>query len=124
MEYREREIDLINLLWKMAFAWRWCLVAALVCAILAPGVKYYKDLSSYNESLNKQEEVQTVKNTMSKEEQKALLTKNLKADEKAAVEMAVISTKDYNDALKYLNTSPVMQIDAYNEQVYNIRRLS
>ena len=120
MEYREREIDLINLLWKIAFAWRWCLVAALVCAILVPGVKYYKDLSSYNESLNKQEEVQTVKNTMSKEEQKALLTKNLKADEKAAVEMAVISTKDYNDALKYLNTSPVMQIDAYNEQVYNL----
>ncbi len=120
MEYREREIDLINLLWKIAFAWRWCLVAALVCAFLVPGVKYYKDLSSYNESLNKQEEVQTVKNTMSKEEQKALLTKNLKADEKAAVEMAVISTKDYNDALKYLNTSPVMQIDAYNEEVYNL----
>lgn len=120
MNYQEREIDLINLCWKIAFAWRWCLIVALVCAILVPGIKYYKDLSAYNASLDKKQEAQAVKENMSKEEMKAQLTKNLKADEKAAVELAVMSAKDYNDALKYLNTSPVMQIDAYNEEVYNI----
>ncbi len=116
MDYQEREIDLIELLWKILFAWRYLLIAAVICAILLPGAMYFKNLRSYNATLAKQEEMVKDKDSMTKEEQRESAAKNLKEDEKSAVEIAYISQKDYDKALNYATTAPVMQIDAYNEE--------
>lgn len=116
MEYQEREIDLIELLWKILFAWRYLLIAGIICAILLPGGMYFKNLRSYNATLEKQEEMTKAKDSMSKEEQREAALRNLKDDEKDAVEIAYISQKDYDSALKYVTTAPVMQVDAYNEE--------
>lgn len=123
MEYREREIDLINLLWKIAFAWRWCLAIALICMILLPGAMYIKNLNAYNKSVSANEQNQTTNDNLSKEEQTERVLKNLTEDEKNAVNQAVAAAKEYDLASKYLESAPIMKIDAYNEDAYIIEYL-
>lgn len=115
MEYREREINIINLFWKIAFAWRWCLAIALICMILLPGAMYIKELRAYNASGAGSNEAQSAGENVSKEEQIELAMKSLTEDEKVAVNQAVELAKDYEAAINYVESSPLMKIDAYNE---------
>lgn len=114
MNYQEREIDLIDLMWKVAFAWKQCLVVGIICALLLPGIMYLKDMRSYSASLQKQQEVESAKGNLSKEEQRALLAENLTNDEMVAVDTAVMYTRELDAAMKYYDNSPLMKIDPYN----------
>lgn len=114
MNYQEREIDLIDLMWKVAFAWKQCLVVGIICAMLLPGIMYLKDMRSYSASLQKQQEVESAKGNLSKEEQRALLAENLTNDEMVAVDTAVMYTRELDAAMKYYDNSPLMKIDPYN----------
>ncbi len=116
MEYREREIDLIDVLWKVAFAWRKCLIVALICAIALPGLMYVKNLRSYNASMEALEQQQQSVGMMSKEEQSQKALEGLTDDEVKAVNSALRLTENYNAALKYLDDSVAMSIDPYNEE--------
>ena len=116
MEYREREIDLIDVLWKVAFAWRKCLIVALICAIALPGFMYIRGLRSYNASIEALEQQQQSVGMMSKEEQSQKALEGLTDDEVKAVNSALRLTENYNAALKYLDNSVAMSIDPYNEE--------
>ncbi len=116
MEYREREVDLIDVLWKVAFAWRKCLIVALICAIALPGFMYIRGLRSYNASIEALEQQQSSAGTMSKEDQRKKALEGLTDDEVKAVNSALRLTENYNAALKYLDNSVAMSIDPYNEE--------
>ena len=116
MEYREREIDLIDILWKIAFAWRQCLIVAVICAILLPGFMYIRGLRGYNASMAQKVQQQTSAVTLTKEEQREKALSGLTEDEAEAVESALLLTEDYEAAVAYVDAAPAMQIDPYNEE--------
>ena len=106
--YREREVNLIEVLWKLAFAWRQCLIVAVICAVLLPVAMYIREGGSATVADTDTQEV-----TQSSQE----ILQDLKDEEASAVEQAVLSVKDYNEAVKYLDEAPVMLVDAYDEKV-------
>ena len=44
---QEREINLISLCFRILLKWRWLIICAIICAVLAGGYKYYKDYKAY-----------------------------------------------------------------------------
>ncbi|MCR4686700.1 MAG: hypothetical protein K5659_03960 [Lachnospiraceae bacterium] len=44
---QEREINLISLCFRILLKWRWIIICAIICAVLAGGYKYYKDYKTY-----------------------------------------------------------------------------
>ena len=44
---QEREINLISLCFRILLKWRWIILSAIICAVLAGGYKYYKDYMTY-----------------------------------------------------------------------------
>lgn len=115
MEQREREINLVDVLWKIAFAWRALLVVGIAFALLVPAAMYAKDLKAYKASSLKQATLENAKdNTLSKEESRKSLVKSLSDDEINAVETAVMYEKELGAATDYCENSPVMAIDPYH----------
>ncbi len=49
---QEREINLISLCFRILLKWRWLIICAIICAVLAGGYKYYKDYKAYTAYIN------------------------------------------------------------------------
>ena len=47
MENQEREISLKELFWKIVLAWKAWLICGVIFAVLFAGLRYVKDMRSY-----------------------------------------------------------------------------
>jgi len=97
---KEREINLIDLLFEILMKWRMIIVFMLIGGILLGGYSYMQS--------SKTVKVQQAQVDLTDEEALALLEEKLTDEEKAKVNMAL----EYANYEAYYNASVIMQIDA------------
>lgn len=98
---REREIDLIALMWEIIYHWRALAVCAIACAVGLAGYKYFSDARSYKSAQEQEVSAVTAEN--------AALT----AEERQAVEDAIALKKQIVQRENYLSESTYLNLDAY-----------
>ncbi len=98
---REREIDLIALMWEIIYHWRALLICAVVCAVGLAGFKYASDTKNYKATQN----TETVDMTMEEND--------LSEEERQTVENALNLKKQILQKEEYLTNSAYMNLDAY-----------
>lgn len=101
----EREISVRELFWSFLFGWRKIVCLGIIFGILFTMLRYVQDTNNYNKSLN--EEVSLEDELMKSELEEVENIKTLREE-----------VKKYRE---YLNTSPVMQMDPYNEPMIEVQ---
>ncbi len=101
-ERAEREINLIDLFWKILFSWRQMLCFGILFAILLSGMKYFLDVKAYQDSMDIDLEV-------SKGE--------LKKEKLEKYNNAIDLQKRLTEYETYQKKSALMQIDPYEKPV-------
>ncbi len=121
---KEKEINLLDMIFVMLSHWRSVLIAMVIGAILLGGMSYVK---SYQAIQNTQqlEEKETVQDETVTEEKLAELQSTLDDSQQIAVLTAIDDEREYSFKKKYFEESIYMQMDAYNiaqrEVVYDIQ---
>lgn len=105
----EREIDLIDLMWRLLMQWKPIICVMLVCGILVAGVMYVKRTRDFQASLEKEEQA---------------TEEDLMAEVTQAEYDAVITACNYDVQLKslqkYLEESLYLQADPYNMRTLSL----
>lgn len=102
----EREINLLDLFWKILLGWRRIICFGILFAVLISGMKYYMDVSSYRDLQNI--DLEDAKSELEKEE----LEK---------IEDARLIKSRINEYEKYQQKSALMQIDPYEKNVLELQ---
>lgn len=102
----EREINLTQLFWNILLGWRQIICLGIVFAVLLSGLKYYMDGRSYKISQNVN--IEETKDGLKEEELEKL----------ADAEEMQIRIDDYE---KYMDKSPLMQINPYEKPVVELQ---
>lgn len=105
---REREINIWELLWEIAYGWRFVLVCAVVFAVLGGGFGYWKTLET--------RKIQAVQENITYES----LLESLTVEEKQAVEQALYFEQKIQELEVYQNNSLLMKIDPYEKNVVTL----
>ncbi len=98
---REREIDLIALMWEIIYHWRALFICAVAGAIGLAGLKYVSDARAYKNAQNPQTSTVTMEEN------------SLSDEELQAVENALGLKKQIKQKEDYLAESVYMNLDAY-----------
>lgn len=101
-EKMEREINLLELFWRILFSWRQIICLGVIFAIIFGGIKYALDLRVYRSNMDVT--IESVEEKLTDEE--------LEDVTRAKELRERIDT--YQD---YLNTSIVMQINPYEKTI-------
>lgn len=109
MENQEREISLKELFWKIVLAWKAWLICGVIFAVLFAGLRYVKDMRSYQVAI---ESLKSTKGNTAKDVAETVLT----ADECQEVQDAKSIQQAMDKSRKYLQESVLMNIDPYQEQ--------
>lgn len=109
MENQEREISLKELFWKIVLAWKAWLICGVIFAVLFAGLRYVKDMRSYQVAI---ESLKSTKGNIAKDVAETVLT----ADECQEVQDAKSIRQAMDKSRKYLQESVLMNIDPYQEQ--------
>ena len=109
MENQEREISLKELFWKIVLAWKAWLICGVIFAVLFAGLRYVKDMRSYQVAI---ESLKSTKGNTAKDVAETVLT----ADECQEVQDAKSIQQALDKSRKYLQESVLMNIDPYQEQ--------
>lgn len=109
MENQEREISLKELFWKIVLAWKAWLICGVIFAVLFAGLRYVKDMRSYQVAI---ESLKSTKGNTAKDVAETVLT----ADEYQEVQDAKSIQQAMDKSRKYLQESVLMNIDPYQEQ--------
>ena len=109
MENQEREISLKELFWKIVLAWKAWLICGVIFAVLFAGLRYVKDMRSYQVAI---ESLKSTKGNTAKDVAETVLT----ADECQEVQDAKSVQQAMDKGRKYLQESVLMNIDPYQEQ--------
>ncbi len=105
-EKAEREINLVDLFWKILLNWRKLICFGILFAILVGGMRYFLDVRAYQALKNI--DVEKVKEGMEKEELKQL------AD-------AVSLQRRIDNFKSYLDKSAIMKMDPYAKPVLELQ---
>lgn len=109
---RYQVINLLDLLWYLCYHWRSLIVGMLLCALLASGLRLYKN-DAYNAGIEAQLAAQD--KDSSGEEQSTY--DSLTQTEARAVDNAVLYTQQIQQYLDYQKNSVYINLDPYNENV-------
>lgn len=99
----EREINLIELFWKVLLNWRQIISVAVLIALMVSGIKYALDSRVYNIRKSTEQE------------------NSLSVAEQEQVEDARTMIERIRNYQNYLNESVLMQIDPYNKPVVELQ---
>lgn len=105
-EKGEREINLVDLFWKILLNWRKLISFGILFAILVSGMRYFLDMRAYQAFKNI--DVEKIKEDMEPEELKTL------AD-------AVSLQRRIDDFESYLDKSAIMKMDPYAKPVLELQ---
>ncbi len=101
---QEKEINLMDLLWKLVYSWRAIIIWSVVFACLLTAVKYMKD--SKNQEVDQKTLTENIRSGLTEDENVTL--------EQAIVENKAIEKQLMNNT-EYQKKSILMNIDPYNE---------
>lgn len=101
--FKEKEINLVYIFWKIIYSWRAAIIWGIIFACLLSGIKFIKDLQSSN--VSQEIDIETSKLSMPEEEQLKL--------ERAIIENNAIE-RQLASNLQYQENSILMNIDPYN----------
>lgn len=105
MMAEEKEINLIDLIWKVLRSWRFILCLCLIFCVATAGYKYLSDYRSIENEKKMQQRPQ--------EEQEEELTN----EELQAVNAVLVVLNQIQEKQAYQKNSVVMNIDAYNKNI-------
>lgn len=108
MENQEREISLKELFWKIVLAWKEWLICGVIFAVLFAGLRYVKDMRSYQVAIAN---LESAEENAAEDAAEIVLT----ADERQEVQDAKSIQQAMNKSRKYLQESVLMNIDPYQE---------
>lgn len=119
---KEKYISIVNLFWKVLFAWRAILLGALIFAIIVPVFTYVNDRTDYEKKVNAmleksaEDEVEIMDYT-----EKESLIKQLEMYEQVAFYNNANPTKVYTDILEFVsfNKMTTDQIHSYVDYLYS-----
>ncbi len=105
----EREIDLIDIIWRLLMQWKPIVLAMIVCAAAVAGGMYVRDIRGYRAAVAAQD-------AMSEEDMMAELTE----EEYNAVVLLYDSKIQRDEVRKYADESLLLQANPYDRQTLSI----
>lgn len=107
MDDQMREVSLVQLFWKVMLKWKIWILSAIIFAVLLPGVKYVKDVYTY----------QTTQNVSEEDVEAAVFTKEEQQQIDDVKDLQQLLDKQRN----YMENSVLMNIDPYQECVLKLQ---
>lgn len=105
-EGMEREINLVELFWRILFGWRQIVCFGIIFAVLFAGMKYARDVKFYRTTQNT--DLDKIAEELSNEEMQQV----------TAAKTLITRIEEYEN---YLETSVLMQIDSYKKSVVELQ---
>lgn len=107
-------INLKELIWDLLQQWKAVLIVALIMMLLVSGLKYYKDIRSYES--NKAAEGATEQTGSSMEQRIETVLESLPEDERMTVEYMVKQEEWMSAEKEYINNSILMNTNPANQR--------
>lgn len=110
------QVSITNIFWRVLIQWRLILVLSLIIGLGASAIRYKKDLSNYQISLEADSKKNGSEKKITSSEIKKM-KKTLSSTELNAVETAVFNQQKILTDQKYLDSSILMKVDSQNEHI-------
>lgn len=110
MKKWERNIPIMELIWKVVLNWKKIILCSIICAIIAITFGYVQELRTYRNSIG-------ISNEQATDEKKV---ESLSVQELQGIEDAKVLVRRMADTREYMENSILMKIDPYQEAVLTL----